>query len=69
MDVAATSSRCDMLAEALNTQAKVHGEAVHVRLDYLLCALGRSNRGQGLGFKVLGVVVDKKTLKQAAVGM
>jgi hypothetical protein len=48
MDVAATSSRCDMLADALNTQAKVHGEAVHLRLDYLLSTLSRTNRGQGV---------------------
>ena len=65
-NVAATSSRCDLLMDALNATAIVHGESCHLRLDYLIRALSRLNRGQGIGFMVCGIVLDRKRLRSLA---
>ena len=65
-NVAATSSRCDLLMDALNATAIVHGESCHLRLDYLIRALSRLNRGQGIGFVVCGIVLDRKRLRSLA---
>jgi hypothetical protein len=46
-----------------------HASAIHRRTDPLLTTLQRLNGGQGLGFVVLGVVLDRKTLNKAAVGV
>ena len=69
LDIAATSSRGTLLAEALNSVGMTHGEDCHLRLEYLICSLQRLNRNQGLGFEVFGVVVNKKTLNTVATGV
>ena len=69
LDVAATSSRCDLLTDALNQVAISYGESCHLRVDYLLGALHRINRGQGLGFRVFGAVIDRRRLMHAAAAL
>ena len=68
-DIAATSSRCDLLSDSLNAVAISHGPECHLRLDYLETRLRRMNRGQGLGFRVFGVVVDRRLLKNCVIGI
>ena len=69
LDVAATSSRCDLLTDALNQVAISYGESCHLRVDYLLGTLHRINRGQGLGFRVFGAVIDRRRLMHAAAAL
>jgi len=66
-DIAATSSRCDLLSDSLNAVAISHGPECHLRLDYLETRLRRMNRGQGLGFVVAGTVINRRTLTAGAV--
>ena len=47
-DIAATSSRCDMLSDSLNAVAVSNDPASHLKVDFLETRLRRMNRGQGL---------------------
>eukprot|EP01052_Picozoa_sp_SAG31_P042704 SAG31_NODE_6865_length_1866_cov_1.503679_1_plen_353_part_00 len=60
---AEVSSECDELKERLNKmRITTFNLADHERLLILETAFEKSNRGQGIGFCVLGVVVDKPVL-------
>eukprot|EP01052_Picozoa_sp_SAG31_P010179 SAG31_NODE_548_length_14222_cov_10.926574_17_plen_275_part_00 len=65
-DVAATGSRCDKLMQTLNEIGIEHGTSNHLTVDWLECRLARLNAGQGLGFRVGGVVVDNRALLRLA---
>ena len=65
LDVASASSDCDSLVNELNEKRK---EAMDIETDQkqqvLERALALENAGQGIGFSVHGVVVDRKTLSR-----
>ena len=70
-EIAATSSRCDLLMEYLNAvrgqhivQHPDHEEATRMDMELtrLEVYLRQLNCGQGLGFKLFGKVADRKTL-------
>ena len=65
LDVATASSDCDSLVTVLNDKRK---QAMDVETDQKLQVLERAlsleNAGQGMGFCVHGVVVDRKTLSR-----
>lgn len=70
LDVASASSACDSLVISLNAK-RMHGILeqqmdvdIEHKLQILERALALQNAGQGLGFVVLGVVVDRKTLSR-----
>ena len=59
--VSATSDKADILRDGIN---KKRGEdlsevSVHLELAALEAYMNNENRGQGLGFVVFGVVIDK----------
>ena len=59
--VSATSDKADILRDGIN---KKRGEdlsevSVHLELAVLEAYMNNQNRGQGLGFVVFGVVIDK----------
>lgn len=65
LDVASASSACDSLVTALNEKRKLDmSKDTHQKLQILEYALEKENAGQGLGFVVLGTVVDRKTLSR-----
>lgn len=58
-----TVIECDDLKERLNKMRITNFDvANHERLLILETALEKSNHGQGIGFCVLGVVIDKPVL-------
>ena len=65
LDVATASSDCDSLVNELNEKRK---QAMDIETDQKLQVLERAlsleNAGQGMGFSVHGVVVDRKTLSR-----
>jgi len=61
-DIAATSSICDELLEQLNLVAVRAGPALHTKIDWLETRLRRMHHGQGIGFAVGPLIVDRKTL-------
>lgn len=69
LDLANTSSQCDELLGVLNAARVKHGPTVHEKIAYLEACLRNLNRGQGLGFKVAAVVVDRRFLKQLSVAL
>ena len=66
---AATSTKCDMLSEALNELAMRCISNDCARVDAVYRTLARSNKGQGLGFKVFGQVLDRSKLRRFALGV
>ena len=64
-DVAAASSDCDLLADALN-EKRMRGDATDTDFEHAICRveqiLNNQNTRQGLGFCVGHRVVDLKTL-------
>lgn len=69
MDVATTSSRCDLLLEATNASAIAYGKECHLEVAYLEDRMRGLNKGQGMGFKVGGVILDRSTLKSLAIAI
>lgn len=60
---ATVSSECDDLKERLNRMRITNFDVeTHERLLILETAMEKSNHGQGIGFCVLGVVIDKPVL-------
>jgi hypothetical protein len=70
LDVAGASSDCDSIRVVLNSMSissiKIEEDA---KIQLLERALTLSNRGQGLGFVVAGVVVDRRTLGRIFVAV
>lgn len=67
-DPAHTSSQCDKLVEGLNNLVVIDLDD-DKRVDPIIRALQRRNKNQGVGFVVFGLVVDKRVLRNVAVGM
>ena len=65
MDVAMTSSKCDVLMSTLNSVRIRSGEEANDRITWLEMSLANLHHGQGLGFTIGGAVVDKRTLRVA----
>eukprot|EP01043_Picozoa_sp_COSAG02_P035064 COSAG02_NODE_2488_length_8701_cov_25.089630_6_plen_174_part_00 len=63
MDVAMTSSRCDELMSTLNSVRMWFGEEKNERITWLEMSLKNLHHGQGLGFTIGGIVVDRRTLR------
>jgi hypothetical protein len=62
---ALVSSNCDILMENLNrVRLNDLNLQQHQRVSVLETALKNVNNGQGIGFKVLGLVVNKQKLRQ-----
>jgi hypothetical protein len=62
---AQVSTAVDELKETLNAcRLNDMTPEVHIKVAILEHALGNVNHGQGAGFKVLGVVIDKTMLRQ-----
>ena len=75
LDIATTSTRCQQLRTSLNARrtlllkdafGRQPLDALH-RIAALEKALDNLHRGQGLGFEVFGVVVDRSLLGTVAV--
>ena len=65
LDVASASSSCDSLMNELNDKRlEAMGLETDQKLQVLERALSLKNAGQGIGFSVHGVVVDRKTLSR-----
>jgi hypothetical protein len=58
---ARVGTRCDLLLDALNISTLRNLE-FHDRLDAIVLSLSRLDRGQGLGFCVAGVSLNKKNV-------
>ena len=56
------SSSCDDLLDQLNDLGLLGDEQHKNRVDSLYRSMKNLSRGQGLGFKVMGTVVDKRLL-------
>ena len=67
--MASTSSRSDLLLEALNACGITHGEDCHLRVAFLETRLRALNKGQGAGFKTLGVVLNRAKLKNLSTAI
>jgi hypothetical protein len=67
---ASISTACDELKAALN-QARLDGLTAEnsARIELLERALDRENNGSGIGFTILGFVVNKRMLNQIASGV
>ena len=68
-DVASTSNRCDHLLDELNNMRKIWGPQCNEEITWLETSLMRLNRGQGLGFTISGVVIDRRFLKNLAMAI
>lgn len=68
-DVASTSNRCDHLLDELNNLRKIWGPECNEEITWLETSLMRLNRGQGLGFTISGVVIDRRFLKNLAMAI
>lgn len=68
-DVAKVSSQCDLLMSSINIVRMRTGEECNERITWLETSLMRLHHGQGLGFLMAGVVVDKRTLRNAFAAM
>ena len=69
LDVAATSSSCDMLMDTLNDVRIKHQKPAHLQIEWLETALARLHHGQGLGFQIGGLVIDNRTLRNAVIAI
>jgi hypothetical protein len=74
MDLAAVSTMCDKLMDRINLVSTKctsveHLNKVHLRTFPMLTCMKELNTGQGLGFCVFTVVVDKKTLNKLALAV
>jgi hypothetical protein len=67
LDLATTSSHCDLLMERLNSARIKHGQAHNERISWLCVSLEKLNSSQGLGFMLGHKVIDRTTLVNAAV--
>ena len=56
--VSDTSDKADNLRDGINKK-RVKDLSVHLELAALEACMNNENRGQGLGFVVFGVVIDK----------
>ena len=56
--VSATSDKADILRDGINNK-RLEDLSVHLELAALEACMNNQNRGQGLGFVVFGVVIDK----------
>ena len=56
--VSATSDKADILRDGINKK-RLEDLSVHLELAALEACMDKENRGQGLGFVVFGVVIDK----------
>eukprot|EP01043_Picozoa_sp_COSAG02_P026843 COSAG02_NODE_1558_length_11928_cov_4.044974_5_plen_472_part_00 len=62
-DVAATSSECDLLVEALNEKRLTNcSDEHHIKISKLETMLRQLNKNQGMGVVIGGIVVDRKYL-------
>eukprot|EP01045_Picozoa_sp_COSAG04_P012067 COSAG04_NODE_798_length_10234_cov_8.130735_3_plen_492_part_00 len=68
-DVASTSNRCDQLLDELNDLRKKWGPRCNEEITWLETSLMRLNRGQGLGFTITGIVIDRRFLKNLAMAI
>jgi hypothetical protein len=66
---AVVSSACDDLLEQLNEISFLADMYHKERCGYLRKSYLSANRGQGLGFQMFGVVIDKPMLKKIAVSL
>ena len=74
MDLAAVSTMCDKLMDRINLVSTEctsveHLNKVYKRTNPMLTCLKELNTGQGLGFCVFTVVVDKKTLNKLVLAV
>eukprot|EP01043_Picozoa_sp_COSAG02_P057675 COSAG02_NODE_7044_length_3213_cov_1.195890_1_plen_101_part_00 len=60
------STTCDEMLEQLNAISFLGDTAHSERCNRLRQSLNMLNRGQGMGFRVLGTVVDRRLLYKAA---
>jgi hypothetical protein len=67
LDLATTSSHCNLLMERLNAARIKHGQAHNERISWLCVSLEKLNCTQGLGFMLGHKVIDRTTLVNAAV--
>ena len=67
---AEVSTQADNLMECLNdVRISDFSPETHEKVSIIECAMASSNHGQGVGFCVLGMVIDKRVLKQIGVGL
>lgn len=66
---ASVSTACDNLLEQLNDLSFVGDEAHQERCLHLRYRIDYLNAGQGLGFRVMGTVVDRRTLLKAVMAV
>lgn len=66
---ARVSSSCDDMLNQLNELSLLGDEVHKQRVESLLNSMRGLNRGQGLGFQMLGTVVDKRMLVKFAVAL
>jgi len=69
VDLTKTSSRCDELKDCINQSGIRHGPTCFHNLAWLETRLRQMNNDQGLGFKVGGMVLDKKKLAVIAISL
>ena len=69
LDLASCSTKVDELLDVLNNAGVKHGPKSYLHLAWLESRLRQMSNDQGLGFQVMGVVVDKKTIKRAFIAM
>lgn len=67
LDLATTSSHCDLLMERLNSARIKYGQTHNERISWLYVSLEKLNGAQGLGFMLGHKVIDRTTLVNAAV--
>ena len=60
---------CDDVLEALNTISFLGDEHHRDRCTHLRHSLTHINNDQGLGFVVVGTVIDRRMLAKVALGM
>jgi len=68
-DITQTSSLCDQLVDTINDAGIRYREPCYTRIAWLESRLTQLNRGQGLGFKVAGTVIDQRLLNIMAVSL
>eukprot|EP01046_Picozoa_sp_COSAG06_P038620 COSAG06_NODE_4474_length_4217_cov_11.624089_2_plen_479_part_00 len=67
---AAVSSRCSAFIDQLNDlRCLGRTDSMHSRVLPLECFLKNKNRGQGIGFCLFSVKIDKRLLMQVAIGL
>ena len=68
MEPAHTSTMCDQHVASLN-RLVLSDVARFARIHPIVATLRTENNGQGVGFKVFGKVLDKKSLRALAIGV